>query len=80
MLFVLTRKWVLNTMVEIIFSGILTPFPVKINESMSQRLLHMGFPMQAKRLIIRTRIAQLVAYQLGTGEVPGSNPGKGENY
>ena len=29
---------------------------------------------------IQARIAQLVAYQLGTGEVPGSNPGKGENY
>ena len=25
-------------------------------------------------------IDQLVAYQLGTGEVPGSNPGKGENF
>ena len=30
--------------------------------------------------IIQARIAQLVAYQLGTGEVPGSNPGKGENF
>ena len=28
---------------------------------------------------IQARIVQLVAYQLGTGEVPGSNPGKGEN-
>ena len=28
---------------------------------------------------IQARIAQLVAYRLGTGEVPGSNPGKGEN-
>ena len=26
---------------------------------------------------IQGRIAQLVAYQLGTGEVPGSNSGKG---
>ena len=26
------------------------------------------------------RIAQLVAYRLGTGEVPGSNPSKGENF
>ena len=25
-------------------------------------------------------IAQLVAYWLGTGEVPGSNPGLGENF
>ena len=30
--------------------------------------------------IIQARIAQLVAYQPGTGEVPGSNPGKGENF
>ena len=29
---------------------------------------------------IQARIAQLVAYQLGTGEVPGSNPGKVENF
>ena len=29
---------------------------------------------------IQARIAQLVAYRLGTGEVPGSNPGKGENF
>ena len=28
---------------------------------------------------IQARIAQLVAYRLGTGEVPGSNPGKGKN-
>ena len=28
----------------------------------------------------QARIAQLVAYRLGTGEVPGSNPGKGENF
>ena len=26
------------------------------------------------------RIAQLVANWLGTGEVPGSNPGKGKNF
>ena len=30
--------------------------------------------------IIQARIAQLVVYQLGTGKVPGSNPGKGENF
>ena len=29
---------------------------------------------------IQARIAQLVVYRLGTGEVPGSNPGKGENF
>ena len=29
--------------------------------------------------LIQARIAQLVAYRLGTGEVPGSNPCKGEN-
>ena len=29
---------------------------------------------------IQARIAQLVAYRLGTREVPGSNPGKGENF
>ena len=31
-------------------------------------------------LKIQSRIAQLVEYRLGTGEVPGSNPGKGENF
>ena len=29
---------------------------------------------------IKARIAQLVAYRLGTREVPGSNPGKGEKF
>ena len=29
---------------------------------------------------IQARITQLVAYRLGTGEVPGSNPGKGKNF
>ena len=29
---------------------------------------------------IQARIAHLVAYWLGTGKVPGSNPGKGENF
>ena len=29
---------------------------------------------------IQARIAQLSAYWLGTSKVPGSNPGKGENY
>ena len=29
---------------------------------------------------IQARIAQLVAYRLGTWEVSGSNPGKGENF
>ena len=28
----------------------------------------------------QTRIAQLVAYRLGTGEVPGSNLDKGKNF
>ena len=31
-------------------------------------------------LLYQARIAQLVAYRLETGEVPGSNPGKGENF
>ena len=31
-------------------------------------------------VLIQARIAQLVAYRLGTGEVPGSNPGKGKNF
>ena len=30
--------------------------------------------------IYPARIAQMVAYRLGTGEVPGSKPGKGENF
>ena len=32
-----------------------------------------------ERIEIQARIAQLVAYQLGNGEVPGSNPSKGQN-
>ena len=31
-------------------------------------------------VLVIKNIAQLVAYRLGTGEVPGSNPGKGENF
>ena len=30
--------------------------------------------------LIQAGIATLVAYGPGTGEVPGSNPGKGKNY
>ena len=33
-----------------------------------------------KRRGIQARIAQLVPYRLGTGEVPGSNPSKGDNF
>ena len=29
---------------------------------------------------IQARLAQLVAYWFGTREVPGSNPGKGDNF
>ena len=29
---------------------------------------------------IQARVAQLEAYWLGTGKVPGSNPGNGENF
>ena len=32
------------------------------------------------KFLKEARIAQLVAYQLGTGEVLGSNPGKGKNF
>ena len=39
---------------------------------------------KAKRVprveVFQARIAQLVAFQLGTGKVPGSNPGKGVNF
>ena len=31
-------------------------------------------------MIIQARRAHFVAYRLGTGEVPGSNPGKGEHF
>ena len=37
-------------------------------------------PYQKMKIDIQARIAQLVAYRLGKGEVQGSNPGKGENY
>ena len=33
-----------------------------------------------KIVVIHARIAQLVAYRLCTGVVPGSNPDKGENF
>ena len=32
------------------------------------------------KFLKEARIAQLVAYRLGTGEVLGSNPGKGKNF
>ena len=41
-----------------------------LNESLN----HLKYNM------IQGRIAQLVAYRLGTGEVLGSNPGKGDNF
>ena len=31
-------------------------------------------------IYIQARIAQLVAYQIGTREVLGSNPGRGKNF
>ena len=34
----------------------------------------------SKKYGIQARIAQLLAYRLGSGEVLGSNPGKGENF
>ena len=42
-----------------------------------QRMVY--FKIKFKKSI-QARIAQLVAYRHGTGEVPGSNPGKGENF
>ena len=41
-------------------------------------VLETSKPNQTEK--IQARIAQLVAYRLGTGEVTGSNPGKGENF
>ena len=38
------------------------------------------FKYKAKSTSIQARIAKLVVYQLSTGEVPGSNPAKGENF
>ena len=38
-----------------------------------------GFPFFAIDYYFQARIAQLVEYRLGTGVVPGSNPGIGEN-
>ena len=35
---------------------------------------------QSMQSIIQARIAQLAAYRLSTGEVPGSNPDKDENF
>ena len=40
----------------------------------------MRFEIIKEVSFIQARIAQLVAYQLGTGEIQGSYPGKGENF
>ena len=42
--------------------------------------IHKLFDKLKKIKLIQARIAQLVAYWLGTREVPGSNPGKGESF
>ena len=42
------------------------------------KLVSTGFKLVSK--FIQYRITQLVAYWLGTREVPGSNPGKGKNF
>ena len=47
---------------------------------LGSHVLHEIRPRLVKTNLFQARIAQLVAYRLGTGEVSGSNPGKGENF
>ena len=52
-----------------------------INTFLIVRLLEWLLTSALSILIyLHARIAQLVAYQLGTREVKGLNPGKGENF
>ena len=56
-------------------------FLYQINENSSIRgPKSIKLPKVNKRWIIQAWIAQLVAYQLGTTEVVGSNPGKGKDF
>ena len=63
------------------------PNNIKIGPSLTQLFCFQSmlpqhkFPkFQRSLLYLQARIAQLVAYPLGTGELLGSNPGKGENF
>ena len=49
------------------------------NEHLKQADKQVSF-QKALFLLFQARIAHLVAYQLGTGEVPGSNPGKSKFF
>ena len=54
---------------------------VCLNLTYANDLSHHGWMRYTNNCLeIQARIAQLVAYWLGTGEVPGSNPGKAENF
>ena len=48
--------------------------------TLSYKVYQIISPLKYRLHGIQARIAQLVAYRLGTSEVPGSNPGKGENF
>ena len=50
------------------------------NSYLENTQIDTAFICPKDELLIQARIAQLVAYRLGTGEVPGSNPGKCENF
>ena len=51
---------------------------VKISKDQRKQLTQ--WQRQKNILEIQARIAHLVAYRLGNGEVPGSDPGKGKNF
>ena len=52
----------------------------KLVHAFSQNRPAVPNPFPEDHSIIQARIAQLDAYQLGTREVLGSNPGKGDNF
>ena len=67
---------------NVLKDGFINPFEYPLFLTFQiQRMKIQGMPLNVESiLLIQARIAQLVAYQLGTGEVSGSNPGKGENF
>ena len=69
------KKYLLNLHFASIFTHQLSLDYVANNADLKCNYFKMQILMA-----IQARIAQLVAYWLGTGEVPGSNLGKGKNF
>ena len=64
--------------VSFVLGWIIQYFLIRL--SMKNNFLSFVLSQLRMQWLIQARIAQLVAYRLHTGEVPGSNPDKGENF